>query len=67
MAEERKFTRQEPLEIETPKRKAKRNRKPTACTDKMRGYHRTCGMCGSENIAQHGVRYCTICGAEEPS
>jgi hypothetical protein len=66
MAEKRKFTRQEPLESAVPKCRSKRTKKPTVCADKIRGYLRVCGICGSGNIAIHGVTYCTICGAEEP-
>lgn len=65
MAEERKFTRQEPIEDEVAKISGKRKRRPTACADKKRG-SLTCGICGSGNIARHGVAFCTICEMEEP-
>ena len=56
-------TKKEVLPEET-KTKGKPKRKPTACVD-MRRAHGTCGICGSKNVASHGVNYCTICGKEE--
>jgi hypothetical protein len=55
-------TKKEPLP-EQSRHKGKRNRKPTACMDKRRGY-RTCGICGSENLASHGVSWCNQCKEE---
>jgi hypothetical protein len=56
-------TKKEVLPEET-KTKGKRKHKPTACMDMSRAYN-TCGICGSQNIASHGVNYCTMCGGEE--
>ena len=53
-----------PLEQEVAKRTSKRKKKPTACLDKKRNYY-SCGICGSENIAECGVIFCNSCGAEE--
>ena len=53
-----------PLEQEVAKRTSKRKKKPTACIDKKRSYY-SCGICGSENIAECGVIFCNSCGAEE--
>lgn len=50
---------------ELPKHKSKRKRRETSCMDKRRGYH-TCGICGSENLVQCGVIYCSQCGYEKP-
>lgn len=55
-------TKKESLPEQT-RHKGKRNRNPTACSDKRRGY-RTCGLCGSENTASHGVSWCTQCEEE---
>jgi hypothetical protein len=49
---------------EEVKAKSKRKHRPTACVDMRRAYN-TCGICGSENLASHGVAYCKICGEEE--
>lgn len=43
-------------------KKTKRNRHKTECSIKR--FKEGCGICGSLNIAQHGVRYCTKCGIE---
>ena len=43
--------------------KKKRNRKPTACVDKRRDLNH-CGICGSPDIAIHGVSYCKYCDKE---
>ena len=44
------------------KKKSKRNRQKTECNAirKAQG----CGICGSENIAVQGVKYCNMCGEE---
>jgi hypothetical protein len=49
-----------PEEVKT---KSKRKHRPTACVDMRRAYS-TCGICGSENLASHGVAYCKTCGEE---
>jgi hypothetical protein len=56
-------TKKEVIPEET-KSKGKRKHKPTACVDMRRAYN-SCGICGSQNLASHGVNYCTICGEEE--
>jgi membrane protease subunit (stomatin/prohibitin family) len=56
-------TKKEVIPEET-KTKGKRKHRPTACVDKRRAYS-TCGICGSQNLATHGVAYCKICGKEE--
>ena len=43
-------------------KKIKRNKHKTECSIKR--FKNGCGICGSLNIAQHGVRYCTKCGLE---
>ena len=37
---------------------------PTTCQDVRRGYD-ACGICGSYNLVEQGVRYCKSCGKEE--
>ena len=43
--------------------KSHRNKRETDCSIKRR---EGCGICGSPNIAYQGVRYCNVCGEEEP-
>jgi len=43
--------------------KGKRNKRETECSVVRR--QGGCGICGSENIADQGVKYCEICGAEK--
>ena len=43
-------------------KKSKRNKHETECSIKR--FKDGCGICGSSNIAQHGVRYCTKCSLE---
>lgn len=54
-----KFER--PIVSKTNK-KAKRNRHVTECNVIRRD--RGCGICGSENVAEQGIEYCTKCGKE---
>ena len=44
-------------------RRGKRKKKPTQCKDARRMFGR-CGICGSENVVNEGVRHCTKCGKE---
>ena len=46
------------------RRKSKRKRKQTDCSVIRQDYMRGCGICGSENIANHGVKFCMMCGRE---
>jgi hypothetical protein len=50
---------------ENTKTKSKRKHRPTACVDMLRAYD-GCGICGSKNLATHGVTYCKICEDELP-
>lgn len=43
-------------------RKSKRSRRKTECA--VIRSRRGCGICGSENVMVHGVRFCELCGAE---
>ena len=43
-------------------RKTKRNRRQTECN--VIRSKTGCGICGSENVADQGVKYCEICGEE---
>ena len=45
-------------------RKARRKKKKTECSVIRRDPYRGCGICGSENIAEQGVKFCNICGRE---
>jgi len=45
--------------------KVGRNKKKTDCSVIRRDPMRGCGVCGSENIAEQGVKYCRICGEEK--
>lgn len=47
-------------------RKAKRNRHPTTCLAKTKsGHYNNCPFCGSEDLIEHGVNYCTFCDYDE--
>jgi len=48
--------------VKQNKKKAKRKKRERECSIKR--FKDGCGICGSSNIAQHGVRYCTKCGEE---
>ena len=43
-------------------KRGKKKKQKTECSVLQRQYG--CGICGSENIAIQGVKYCKICGAE---
>ena len=49
-------------EIKAPPKKVKRNRHKTACAVVRKT---GCGCCGSQNTAEQGVVFCTVCGAEK--
>ena len=57
--EKAKFSR--PIVVQNT-RKVKRSKHKTECSVKR--IKEGCGICGSLNIAQHGVRYCMECGSE---
>jgi len=45
--------------------KAKRRKTKTECSVIRRDHYRGCGICGSENLAEQGVKYCRVCGSEK--
>lgn len=49
--------------IEEEKYKSKHKKHKTVCKDKRRMPF-TCGICGSENVIEQGVRFCNSCGLE---
>jgi hypothetical protein len=53
---------EEPSEEKTP-RASRLKHRATACKDKRRD-HGHCGLCGSGNVAYHGVLWCLDCGSE---
>jgi hypothetical protein len=48
---------------EKEKHQSKHKKSETLCKDKRRSYF-NCGICGSEDIVEQGVGYCSKCNAE---
>jgi hypothetical protein len=49
---------------EIEKHKSKHKKHQTVCSDKRRMPF-NCGVCGSENVIEQGVRFCENCGIEQ--
>ena len=56
----------ESMEIDTNRgtQKSSHTTNPTTCSD-VRRSGRACGICGSFNLVEQGVRFCISCGIEE--
>jgi len=49
---------------EIEKHKSKHEKSETLCKDKRKSYF-NCGICGSSDTTEQGVRFCNNCGVEE--
>lgn len=49
---------------ETEKHKSKHKKRETLCKDKRRAYF-SCGVCGSEDLIDQGIKFCNNCNIEQ--